>query len=510
MTVDAAPPEPPTLEAMDPNEYEDAEVVGDTDYRRDEIETLLGEGAWADAFEEWAADTDLDDEGFEIATDMQMLREFDFFWDGFADRVGYHAPGSRRTGNNETSIPTSIAGRPSRASTPVSPNSDRRSVRCCTTSISTGSQTTRPPTICRISMSEDADGIDGDSDADNEISVEIPPLDEAAREQARGRQDGLAKPPGSLGRLETMAAEIAAMQATPEPTVDPAVVTTLAADHGVAREGVSAYPQAVTTAMVETVADGGAAINAICAANDVDSIVVDMGVAGEPEADALDYRIDDGTANMVEGPAMSRRDARAAITAGTEIVADHAADAGMIGLGEMGIGNTTASAAITAALTGRPVDEVTGYGTGIDEETRARKIDTIERALAATEPDPDDPLDVLRCVGGFEIGGLVGVALAAAERRIPVVVDGVIAGAAALLAREIDSRVTDYLLGSHASTEPAHEIQLAALGLMPCIDYEMGLGEGTGAALAIGVYRSACRVQTGMATLDEIGVSTDE
>jgi nicotinate-nucleotide--dimethylbenzimidazole phosphoribosyltransferase len=359
-------------------------------------------------------------------------------------------------------------------------------------------------------MSEDADGIDGDSDANSEIGVEIPPLDEAAREQARGRQDGLAKPPGSLGRLETMAAEIAAMQATPEPAVDPAVITTLAADHGVAREGVSAYPQAVTTAMVETVADGGAAINAICAANDVDSLVVDMGVAGEPEADALDYRIDDGTANMVEGPAMSEHDARGAITAGTEIVADHAADAGMIGLGEMGIGNTTASAAITAALTGRPVGEVTGYGTGIDEETRARKIDTIERALAATEPDPEDPLDVLRCVGGFEIGGLVGVTLAAAERRIPVVVDGVIAGAAALLAREIDSRVTDYLLGSHASTEPAHEIQLAALGLMPCVDYEMGLGEGTGAALAIGVYRSACRVHTEMATLDEIGVELDE
>ncbi len=359
-------------------------------------------------------------------------------------------------------------------------------------------------------MSEDAGAGGGDSDADSEIGVEIPPLDEAAREQARERQEALAKPPGSLGRLETMAAEIAAMQATPTPSVDPAVVTTLAADHGVAREGVSAYPQAVTTAMIETVDSGDAAINAICAANDVDSLVVDMGVVGEPVADALDYRIDDGTANMVERPAMSAADARAAIRAGRTIVADHAADAGLIGLGEMGIGNTTASAAITAALTDRPVDEVTGYGTGIDEETRARKIDTIERALAATEPDPADPLDVLRCVGGFEIGGLVGVALAAAERRIPVVVDGVVAGAAALLAREIDPRVTDYLLGSHASTEPAHAIQLDALGLTPCFDYEMGLGEGTGAALAIGVYRSACQVHTEMATLDEIGVDPDE
>jgi nicotinate-nucleotide--dimethylbenzimidazole phosphoribosyltransferase len=359
-------------------------------------------------------------------------------------------------------------------------------------------------------MSEDAGAGGGDSNADSEIGVEIPPLDEAAREQARERQTRLAKPPGSLGRLEAIAAEIAAMQATPTPTVDPAVVTTLAADHGVAREGVSAYPQAVTTAMVETVANGGAAITAICAATDIDSLVVDMGVAGEPAADALDYRIGDGTANMVERPAMSDSDARAAITAGAELVADHAADAGMIGLGEMGIGNTTASAAITAALTDRPVDEVTGYGTGIDEETRAGKIDTIERSLTAAEPDPADPLDVLRCVGGFEIGGLVGVALAAAERRIPVVVDGVVAGAAALLAREIDPRVTDYLLGSHASTEPAHEIQLDALGLTPWFDCEMGLGEGTGAALAIGVYRSACRVHAEMATLDEIGVNPDE
>ena len=359
-------------------------------------------------------------------------------------------------------------------------------------------------------MSEDANAVDGDSDAATEIGVEIPPLDEAARKAARERQTRLAKPPGSLGRLETVAAEIAAMQATPTPAVDPAAVVTMAADHGVASEGVSAYPQSVTTAMIDTVDSGGAAINALCAANDVDALLVDMGVAGEPAADALDYRIDAGTANMAEEPAMSAADARAAIRAGQETVADHAANAGMVGLGEMGIGNTTASAAITAVLTDQSVSDVTGYGTGIDDDTRERKVETIEQALATTEPDPDDPLDVLRCVGGFEIGGLVGVALAAAERRIPVVVDGVIAGAAALLAREIDPRVTDYLLGSHASTEPAHAIQLAALGLTPCFDYEMGLGEGTGAALAISMYRSACRAHTEMATLDELGVSPNE
>ena len=337
-------------------------------------------------------------------------------------------------------------------------------------------------------------------------AVSIPPLDEAAREAAAERQQQLLKPPGSLGRLESMAVEIAAMQSTPTPTVDPAVMFTLAADHGVTAEGVSAYPKSVTTAMVEAVAGGDAAINALAGATEITSHVVDMGVDGDVPAGVIDHHIADGTANMTVEPAMTTTQARQSIAAGRALVEEHAVEAGVVGLGDLGIGNTTASAAITAALTDSTVAEVTGHGTGIDETTRQQKIETIERALAVTDPDTDDPLDVLRCVGGFEIGGLVGVTLEAASRRIPVIVDGVVTGAAVVVAAEIDERVSDYLLGSHVSTEPAHAVQLDVLNISPCFDYEMGLGEGTGAAVAIGTYRAACRAHTEMATFAEAGL----
>jgi len=338
------------------------------------------------------------------------------------------------------------------------------------------------------------------------IDVSIPPLDDTAREAATERQQQLLKPPGSLGRLEAMAVEIAAMQATPTPSVDPAVMFTLAADHGVTAEGVSAYPASVTAAMVEAVESGDAAINALAGATDIDSHVVDMGVDGGVPESVIDHHIADGTANMAGEPAMTAAQARESIAAGRDLVAEHAAEAGVVGLGDLGIGNTTASAAITAAVTDTAVAEVTGHGTGIDEAARQGKIETIEQALAGTDPDTDDPLDVLRCVGGFEIGGLVGVTLEAASRRIPVVVDGVITGAAALVAAGIDERVTAYLLGSHVSTEPGHAVQLEQLGVEPCIEYEMGLGEGTGAAVAIGTYRAACRSHTEMATFSDVGL----
>ena len=340
------------------------------------------------------------------------------------------------------------------------------------------------------------------------IAVSIPPLDESARETAQNRQAELLKPPGSLGRLESMAVDIAAMQATPTPSVDPAVILTLAADHGVTAEGVSAYPKSVTATMVDAVAGGDAAINALAGATDITTHVVDMGVDGDVPAGVIDRHISDGTANMAVEPAMTTTQARESIAAGRALVEEHAAEAGVIGLGDLGIGNTTASAAITAALTETPVEEVTGHGTGIDETTRQQKIETIEQALAVTDPTADDPLDVLRCVGGFEIAGLVGVTLAAASRRIPVVVDGVVTGAAAIVAAEINEGVSKYLLGSHISTEPAHAIQLAALGVSPCLDYEMGLGEGTGAAVAIGTYRAACRAHTEMATFAEAGLDS--
>ena len=345
--------------------------------------------------------------------------------------------------------------------------------------------------------------------ADRRSELTIPPLDAAARATAADRQSRLTKPPGSLGRLETMAADIAAMQSTTEPTVDPAVVVTMAADHGVATEGVSAYPQSITAGMVRNFQEGGAAVTALCDANGVENVVVDMGVAGEVPDGVVDKRIAEGTANIAEEPAMSREQAREAIAAGRSVVADHAAEARVVGLGEMGIGNTTSSAAITALVTDQPVETVTGHGTGIDEQTRATKVEVIERAIETTDPDPTEPIDVLRSVGGFEIAGLVGVTLAAASRRTPVVVDGVIAGAAALLAAELEPRVADYLLGSHASADPGHEAQLDSLGVDPCFDYGMRLGEGTGAAVAIGIYRAACAAHTGMSTLAEAGLDVE-
>ena len=392
---------------------------------------------------------------------------------------------------------------------------------------------------------------------DDAGSTSIPPPDPAARAAAEARQAALTKPPGSLGRLERAAADLAAMQATDSPRVDPAVVVTMAADHGVAREAVSAYPQSVTAAMIENVLAGGAAINAVCGSNEIDLVVVDMGVAGVIDVDTegdddvevetngesdvdvetngerdvdgdgrhngagdasahvelVDAHIADGTANMAAGRAMTREQARGAIEAGRRPLAERppaVPEPSVVGLGEMGIANTTASAAVTALLTDRAVADVTGQGTGINEETRARKIEIIERAIEERDPDPTDPLDVLGCVGGFEIAGLVGLTLEAASRRVPVVVDGVTTGAAALLASEIDPRVSDYLLGSHASVEPAHAAQLAALDLEPLFDYGMRLGEGTGAALAIGTYRAACAVHAAMATFAEAGVSTEE
>ncbi len=337
----------------------------------------------------------------------------------------------------------------------------------------------------------------------------IPPLDNDAREAARDRQARLTKPSGSLGRLETMAAEIAAMQSTTTPTVDPAVVVTMAADHGVAVEGVSAYPQSITAAMVANFVDGGAAVNALCAANGVENIVVDMGVAGAVPEGVLDYRVGKGTANMSQEPAMTRQQALDAMEAGQSVLDDLPAETRFVGLGEMGIGNTTASAAITALLTDSSVETVTGHGTGIDEETRTHKIDVIKQAIETNNPDPSDPISVLQAVGGFEIAGLAGLTLTAASQRIPVVVDGFITGAAALVAAAINPRVTDYLLASHASVEPGHTVQFETLGLEPCFDYGMRLGEGTGAAVALGVYRSACSAHREMATFAEAGLETE-
>ena len=332
--------------------------------------------------------------------------------------------------------------------------------------------------------------------------------DTAAAAQAQRRLDALTKPPGSLGRLEEIAVRLAAISGRP-PRVAAPVIFTLAGDHGVVAEGVSAYPQSVTAQMVENFLRGGAAVNVLARQAGARVVVADFGVAtplGMPEGLVV-RRIGAGTANMARGPAMTRAQAVAAIEAGAALAVEAiAGGADLLGTGEMGIGNTTAASAITAALTGAPADAVTGYGTGLDESGRARKVAVVRRALEVNALDPADGLDVLAKVGGFEIAGLVGVILAGAAHRIPVALDGFIAGAAALVADALAPAVRDALFASHRSAEPGHALALRHLGLEPYLALDMRLGEGTGAALFVMLARAAAAIHAEMATFKSAGV----
>jgi nicotinate-nucleotide--dimethylbenzimidazole phosphoribosyltransferase len=327
---------------------------------------------------------------------------------------------------------------------------------------------------------------------------------------AQRRLDQLTKPAGSLGRLEELACRLAEISGRCPPEIAHPVIFTLAGDHGVVEEGVSAYPQIVTAQMVENFLRGGAAINVLARHVGARVVVADLGVAGPlgEHAALRSMRIGPGTRNMCRGPAMSRTQARAAVEAGVELVeSERARGLDLIGTGEMGIGNTTAASAIVAVFTGAAVASVTGPGTGLDEAGRRRKVQAIERALHVNRPDPGDPLDTLAKVGGFEIAGLAGVMLAGAAHRIPVIVDGFIASAAALVATRLAPAARHYLLASHRSAEPGHRHALEALGLEPYFDLGMRLGEGTGAALCIDLARAAVKVLTEMATFKAAGVS---
>lgn len=338
----------------------------------------------------------------------------------------------------------------------------------------------------------------------------IQPPDPALGARAQAHLDQLTKPPGSLGRLEELARRIVEITGQELPVLRRAVIFTLAADHGVVAEGVSAYPQVVTAQMVENFLRGGAAINVLARHAGADLVVADLGVASPlPVRPGLVIkRIAQGTKNMALGPAMTRDEALAAIEAGIQLVeAERCQGVDLIGTGEMGIGNTTAASAITAVLTGASVEAVTGRGTGIDEATWQRKVAVIQRALDVNRPDPRDGLDVLAKVGGFEIGGLAGVILAGAARRIPVVLDGFITGAAALIAHALKPEVSHYLLASHCSAEPGHRVILDRLGLEPYLDLGLRLGEGTGAALAFSLIRAAVAIYSEMATFKSAGVS---
>jgi nicotinate-nucleotide--dimethylbenzimidazole phosphoribosyltransferase len=329
-----------------------------------------------------------------------------------------------------------------------------------------------------------------------------------AAAEARRHLDALTKPPGSLGRLEELAVRLVALAGAP-PRVTRPVIFTLAADHGVVAEGVSAYPQSVTAQMVENFLRGGAAVNVLARQAGARVVVADLGVAtplGSP-AGLVVRRIAAGTANMAKGPAMSRAQAIEAIEIGAALAEEAIAQgADLLGTGEMGIGNTTAASALTAVLTAATPETVTGRGTGVDDDGRRRKVAAIERALRVNAPDPGDALDVLAKLGGFEIAGLVGVILAGAAHRVPVVLDGFIAGAAALVAVGLAPRARDALFASHRSAEPGHAHGLRHLGLEPYLTLDMRLGEGTGAALFIPLARAAAAVYTEMATFKSAGV----
>lgn len=342
-----------------------------------------------------------------------------------------------------------------------------------------------------------------------EVATHIQPLDAAAMEQARTRQQQLTKPPGSLGRLEDIVVQMAGITGNPLPIIKRKAVVVMAADHGVTAEAVSAYPSAVTPQMVLNFLSGGAAINALAQHAGAEVVVVDVGVASElNHAGLISRKVAFGTANMAIGPAMTREQALAAISVGMDVVESLLKQGvDLVATGDMGIGNTTASSAITASLTGVPVALVTGYGTGINEEQLSHKIAIIERARAQNKPDSTDSIDVLAKVGGLEIAGLVGVIIEAAAHRVPVVVDGFISGAAALVATRIAPTIRDYLFAGHVSVERGHPLILEQLKLAPLLDLELRLGEGTGAVLATTIIDAALSMHRGMATFAEAGVS---
>lgn len=338
----------------------------------------------------------------------------------------------------------------------------------------------------------------------------IAPLDEEAMAAARARQDTLTKPQGALGRLEALSIQLAGITGEARPRIARPAVVVMAGDHGVAARGVSAYPAAVTPQMVLNFLGGGAAINVLARHIGAEVVVVDMGVAADlaPHPALLERKVAPGTRDLSVEPAMTRAQALQAVETGIAVAADLiAGGADLLCTGDMGIGNTTPSSAIVAALTGRPAGEVTGRGTGVDDVGLARKIAVIDAALALHRPDPADGLDVLAKVGGFEIGGLAGVILGAAARRTPVVVDGFISGAAALLACALAPAAQPYLIAGHRSVERGHLAVFGKLDLDPLLDLGLRLGEGTGAALAVSLCQAACKILDEMATFGEAGVS---
>ena len=343
--------------------------------------------------------------------------------------------------------------------------------------------------------------------------AEIKPLNKEAMAEARKRQNDLTKPQGSLGQLESLSIQVAGIKGNPRPRIAHKVIFTLAGDHGITKEGVSAYPSEVTPQMVYNFLRGGAAINVLARHIGARVIIADLGVASvlERHPDLVDKKVAMGTQNMAKEPAMSKEEAIRSIEVGIELVEEELSNGiDILGTGDMGIGNTTASSAITAAMTGADIAAVTGRGTGVDDKGWEKKVKVIQQALERNRPDPKDAIDVLSKVGGFEIGGIAGVILAGARYRIPVVLDGFISGAAALVAASLSPQVKPYLIASHQSVEEGHRMILDHLGLKPLLNLGLRLGEGTGAALGISLAEASLRILDEMATFSEAGVSEKE
>lgn len=346
-----------------------------------------------------------------------------------------------------------------------------------------------------------------------ETLAAIQPVDPLLLEKAQEKLDNKTKPLGSLGRLEEFARRFAAISGTLEPDTTKKIIYTFAGDHGVTEEGVSAFPREVTSQMVFNFLSGGAGVNVLARHCGIEVRVVDVGVDNEfgHLSGLIRKKVARGTRNFTKGPAMERGETLAAIKVGIEL-AGVAKDevVAMVGTGDMGIGNTTPSSAIIAAISGMPVWEVTHRGTGISECALANKIHVIELGLAVNRPDPNDPLDVLTKVGGLEIAAIAGLVLGCAANRIPVVIDGFISTAGALIAAELHPHVKDYTFAAHQSVEIGHRFMLERIGLEPILDLHLRLGEGTGAALAMGLIEAGVKILKEMATFQEAGVAEGE
>lgn len=344
------------------------------------------------------------------------------------------------------------------------------------------------------------------------IIAKIEPQNPEARSRAKTRLEQLTMPYWALGRLMDLAEDLAGITGSLKPPVDRKTIITMAGDHGVVATGVSKYPQEVTVQMVRNIVQGGAGINALARHAGARIVVVDMGVAGDlgdlvREKKILSRRVRNGTDNMAEGPAMTRDEAIRCVEGGIQTALDLAPDTDLFGTGDMGIGNTTPSSAIVSVLSGSPVTEVTGRGTGIDDRQFFNKVSVIEKAIKLNRPDPDDALDVLAKVGGFEIGGIAGLIIGAAAAKKPVLVDGFISTAGALIAAHLSPVSREYMIASHRSVEQGHRIALDALKKNPLLDLDLRLGEGTGAAIAMHLVEAAVRILTEVATFEEAAVS---